>query len=151
VNGEPFELECGWCGDVAFQSLTGVAYDGDGGSCVSCGFPGHVCVDTEHEAHWQTRDGDPLIVAEWVRNHPDLAVTLSVEECAAVEGVGVTAAKPQEDAWQRVVWESASSLAAIAHLLRQEGQALRAAEVMHVANDLGRLIGEPLPPPLRRS
>lgn len=52
-------LECPHCGDVAIESPDGLFTDGDGGNCISCGYPGHVSVDDAEEnarAYWSTRD-----------------------------------------------------------------------------------------------
>lgn len=47
-------LECDHCGDVAFESKSGWFADGDGGRCLSCGYPGHVVCDSETPAEWST-------------------------------------------------------------------------------------------------
>jgi len=70
--GEPTEpahvrdvvlLECAHCGDSPIDpDEDGLYWDGEGGECQCCGFPGHVSVDGyEYEdgsASWSTRDWD---------------------------------------------------------------------------------------------
>lgn len=53
------ELECNHCGDIARISDTGLWSDGDGESCLHCGFPGHVVVngdEWEAEVYWECSD-----------------------------------------------------------------------------------------------
>lgn len=52
----PEHLECDHCGDVAIYADADELYwDGDGGRCLTCGFPGHVSADGER-AHWRTSE-----------------------------------------------------------------------------------------------
>lgn len=50
-------LDCNHCGDVAFETPGGVFVDGDGGTCLSCGMPGHVSCDAETAPYWLELDG----------------------------------------------------------------------------------------------
>lgn len=43
-------LECNHCGDIAIE--TEIFFDGDGGKCISCGFPGWVSCDDETDPWW---------------------------------------------------------------------------------------------------
>lgn len=49
-------LECPHCGDVAYESPSGLFGDWDGVACMSCGHPGHVSVDEDEKgeavAYW---------------------------------------------------------------------------------------------------
>lgn len=50
-------LECDHCGGDAITSETGLFWDGDGGACEECGFPGMVSADGDSEdpsAWWNT-------------------------------------------------------------------------------------------------
>lgn len=50
-------LECDHCGCEAFASdARGYFTDGDGGACMTCGFPGSVCSDAETPPYWLTSD-----------------------------------------------------------------------------------------------
>lgn len=55
------ELECAHCGGVAIEKEDGVFYDGDGGSCETCGFPGLVSVDSESDAYWVESDDEDAV------------------------------------------------------------------------------------------
>lgn len=45
-------LECHHCGGAAIEAKDGLFTDGDGGSCMSCGMPGHVSTDSESDPYW---------------------------------------------------------------------------------------------------
>ena len=64
-------LECGWCGDVAFESPDGWFQEDAGEACLSCGMPGHVSLD-EDRAYWTTEDTDENVAA-WLVANPDKA------------------------------------------------------------------------------
>lgn len=38
-------LYCDHCGDIAFESESGIAYEDDGEACMTCGYPGHVEIE----------------------------------------------------------------------------------------------------------
>lgn len=48
------DLICTHCGDIAIESSSddGMFYDGDGGKCISCGFPGQVVLNMIGNADW---------------------------------------------------------------------------------------------------
>ena len=53
--------ECDHCGDIAiYADAAGLYWDGEGEECLSCGFPGRVCVDGDecddqkNTAAWRT-------------------------------------------------------------------------------------------------
>lgn len=53
-------LECNHCGGTAIEAdAQGCFTDGDGGKCVTCGFPGCVSCDSESEPYWSTSDQEP--------------------------------------------------------------------------------------------
>lgn len=52
-------LECDHCGDVAIKAdEKGYFTDGSGGTCLSCGFPGHVSCDKETDPWWDSSQED---------------------------------------------------------------------------------------------
>lgn len=55
---QPAHLDCAHCGDVAIESADGFFADGEGGACMTCGFPGGVSCDSETEPYWNESD-DP--------------------------------------------------------------------------------------------
>jgi len=50
-------LECDHCGEAAIESVDGLYTDGDGGTCMTCGFPGQVYVDEADGAYWAVHEG----------------------------------------------------------------------------------------------
>lgn len=64
---EAVTLECSHCGGDAIEAdADGMFTDGDGDSCLTCGFPGHVVCDSETAPYWSGSDaadafcGDPV-------------------------------------------------------------------------------------------
>lgn len=52
-TSERHSLECPHCGDVAiWADANGCYHDGDGGKCISCGYPGAVSCDSETAPWW---------------------------------------------------------------------------------------------------
>ncbi len=52
-------IECDHCGCEAVESNSeGYFYDGQGGACMTCGFPGHVSLDEETDPWWNSSDDD---------------------------------------------------------------------------------------------
>lgn len=53
-------LECPHCGGTAIAAdAQGFFTDGDGGKCMTCGFPGWVSCDGESEPYWAADDQEP--------------------------------------------------------------------------------------------
>ena len=75
------ELECDHCGGTAIESVDGLFYDGDDGSCDTCGFPGMVSV-YEDENGREGDDGE-CYTAVWQESDDDAAVCNdpACEEC----------------------------------------------------------------------
>jgi len=59
-------LECPHCGGEAIRTEKALFYDGDGGKCQECGFPGHVSIDNAEEpaTAWWNASEEPGAVCE---------------------------------------------------------------------------------------
>lgn len=75
------ELDCDHCGGVAIESADGLFYDGDGGECISCGFPGMVSVYEDDNGR-ENEDGE-CYTAVWQESDDETAVCNepACEEC----------------------------------------------------------------------
>lgn len=62
-------LDCDHCGAEAIESADGTFGDGDGGKCMTCGFPGCVSVDDSGDmgdatAYWSCSEADDAVCNE---------------------------------------------------------------------------------------